>query len=303
MTVLVTGGTGLVGRFIVERLLAAGRSVVVAGRTPNEPGFFSQPVGFRPLDLSPGSIAADLFEAVEAVVHAAFHHRAGRYRGGEGDAPETFIHRNRDGSIALFEAAKDAGVPRCVFLSSRAVYGMQQPGAALTEETEPHPDTLYGEVKLSAERALAALSDNVFTGISLRATGVYGPAGQGTPHKWESLFEDYLSGRPVAPRCGTEVHGDDLAEAIRLLLDRPADTLQPVFNVSDIAVERRDVLAILAEEAGRRHHLPAAAGTDGLNVMDTRRLEGLGWHPGGRPLFEPTVRRMARDFLRHRRGE
>ncbi|MGN6551018.1 MAG: NAD-dependent epimerase/dehydratase family protein [Pararhizobium sp.] len=302
MTVLVTGGTGFVGRFIVEHLLAAGRSVAVAGRTPPAPGFFTKPVGFRPLDLDPGTISADLFDDVEALVHAAFHHVAGRYRGGEGDAPEAFVRRNRDGTIALFKAAKAAGATRCVFLSSRAVYGTQPPGVALTEETEPHPDTLYGEVKFSAERALTALTDGSFAGVSLRVTGVYGPAGRGQVHKWDSLFEDYLSGRPITPRCGTEVHGDDLAEAVRLVLEQPPDALPTVLNLSDIAVERRDILATLAEAAGARFPLPDAAGNADLNSMDASPLASLGWRPGGRPLLEATVRAMARDFLMAEKG-
>lgn len=303
MTVLVTGGTGFVGRFIVERLLAAGRAVAVAGRTPPAPGFFTKPVGFRPLDLDPDTISADLFDDVEALVHAAFHHVAGRYRGGEGDAPEAFMRRNRDGTIALFKAAKAAGVPRCVFLSSRAVYGTQPPGVALTEETEPHPDTLYGEVKLSAERALTALTGGNFAGISLRVTGVYGPAGRGQTQKWEGLFRDYLSSRPIAPRCGTEVHGDDLAEAVRLVLDHPPDALPSVLNVSDLAVERRDILAVLAEEAGARFPLPDAAGNADLNFMDANSLASLGWRPGGRSLFEVTAHAMAADFLNGLKGD
>lgn len=302
MRVLVTGGTGFVGRFVVEGFVAAGHEVVIAGRRPPTPGFFSAPVAFRPMTLDPAQIGPGLVAGIDHLVHAAFHHVPGRYRGGEGDAPADFVRFNLDGSVALFEAAKKAGVQRAVFLSSRAVYGTQPPGAVLTEETVPTPDTLYGEVKLQAETALAALAGPAFATASLRATGVYGPPGPGQAHKWSDLLADYLDGRPVAPRCGTEVHGDDLASAVRRVIEGGIGSGAEVFNVSDILVDRRDILAIVAQEMGRPPSLPAAADARDYNLMSTDKLRTRGWRPGGRPLFEGTVRRLIRDFLDQRAG-
>src|SRR5690606_27083164 len=116
-TTVVSGGTGYVGRSIVEGLLKSGHQVVVLGRTTPAKGFFSAPVTFAPLDLDSGKVDPDLFASASFFVHAAFDHVPGRYRGGEGDDPETFRRRNMDGSLALFEAAKAAGARRTVFLS------------------------------------------------------------------------------------------------------------------------------------------------------------------------------------------
>ncbi|MBN9068341.1 MAG: NAD(P)-dependent oxidoreductase, partial [Rhizobiales bacterium] len=43
---LVSGGSGFVGRFIVERLLDEGMSVRITGRTRPADGFFSRSVEF-----------------------------------------------------------------------------------------------------------------------------------------------------------------------------------------------------------------------------------------------------------------
>jgi nucleoside-diphosphate-sugar epimerase len=284
-TVLVTGGTGYAGRFIVEALLAAGYAVTVMGRTKPEGGYFSKPVAWIGGGLEPA--APELFEGIDAMVHAAFHHAPGKYRGGEGGDPETFRRLNLDGTIALFSAAKKAGVGRGVFLSSRAVYGTQPAGSVLTEDTEPHPDTLYGEVKLAAERALAALADDGFLPVSLRATGIYGPAGPGRKHKWADLFADHQAGKPVAPRAGTEVHGKDLATAVRLVLEAGPAAIRAaspglVFNVSDILLDRHDLLAEYSELSGSRVPLPEKADAAGFNEMDCARLRTLGWTPRGR---------------------
>lgn len=286
MTVLVTGGTGFVGRFIVEALLRQGRSVRVMGRTP---GFFSAPVGFVQGSLDPDCAPSAAFDGVTRLVHAAFDHVPGRYRGGEGDDPAAFRRRNLDGSVALFEAAKRAGVGCAVFLSSRAVYGIQPSGADLFETTEPHTDTLYGEVKLAAEQALIAMSDDGFCGVSLRVTGVYGPDAAGRPHKWSGLFADYLSGRPVEPRRASEVHGDDVAAAVLAALDAPEPP--PVLNVSDILLDRHDLLAIVKSATGSPHPLPPRSG-EPVNAMDCDLLRSLGWRPGGMDLLERTVRAL-----------
>jgi nucleoside-diphosphate-sugar epimerase len=289
MTFLVSGGTGFVGRFVVEALIAAGREVRVMGRSPPPDGFFSAPIEYVQGALDPERDQSAAFAGVRHFVHAAFDHAPGKYRGGEGDDPAGFRRRNLDGTTALFDSAKRAGVERCVFLSSRAVYGAQPPGAALTEDTLPAPDTLYGMMKLEAERELAALSCDRFRGISLRVTGVYGPPGPGRPHKWSGLFRDYLDGRLVKPRRATEVHGMDVAAAVLIALDAPVAA--PVLNVSDILLDRRDLLAIVQAATGCGHALPPVS-TEALNDMATGRLRALGWRPGGAALLQERVREL-----------
>ncbi|WP_367718451.1 NAD(P)-dependent oxidoreductase [Nitratireductor sp. GISD-1A_MAKvit] len=287
---IVSGGTGLVGRFIVEALLTAGHRVTVLGRKAPPDGFFSEPVAFAPMKLDPISVSTGLFEGADFFIHAAFDHLPGKYRGGEGDDAEGFRRRNLDGSIALFQAARTAGVSRVVFLSSRAVYGPCPPGMMLDESDVCRPDTLYGEVKLAAEDALTKLSGDGFHGVSLRVTGVYGPAGEGRLHKWAGLFEDFLSGREIAPRVATEVHGQDVGTAVRLVLEQSAVRVSgKVFNVSDLVLDRRDILALVARSTGSGNTLPDAGDASMVNAMSTKRLHALGWSPGGMPLLEKTV--------------
>ncbi len=294
MTVLVTGGTGLVGRFIVEDLLARGEHVFVAGRAAPPADYFASPVEFRPLDLDPTADHAAMLSGVTHLVHAAFHHLPGQYRGGEGDDPSEFIRINRDGTIALFRAARASGVERAVFLSSRAVYGPKPAGTILDEETECRPDTLYGEVKLEVEQALADLAVPGFGICSLRATGVYGAPRPDQPHKWEEQFRAFASGQSVPARVGTEVHGRDLAAAVWLALR--SDEVPRVMNVSDILIDTRMMLERFQRATGKDGPLPEPGDTAEFNTMATTRLQSLGWRPGGMALFEEEMRRLARAF-------
>ena len=297
-TTLVSGGTGYVGRFIVEGLIEAGHTVIVMGRSEPPAKFYSMPVRFVPGQLHPVVDQTAAFKGVDFFVHAAFDHLPGRYRGGEGDDPAGFRHANVDGSNALFDAARRSGVRRAVFLSSRAVYGTQPAGMALSESTRPHPDTLYGEVKHAVERHLKGLSGDGFAGTSLRVTGVYGPAGPGREDKWTPLIRDWLAGRPIEPRAGTEAHGRDVAAAVALVLAAPEEDVRgAVFNVSDILVDRGDLLGIAQQLTGSSHPLPPAADASSINVMDTARIEALGWRPGGAKLFQATVRTLVERVL------
>lgn len=287
MKALVTGGTGLVGRYIVETLLAAGYEVTVAGRTSPADDLFQRAVAFRAATLDPENIGEDLFAGIDAVVHAAFDHLPGRYRGGEGDDPDRFRRINLDGSVRLFEAAKRAGVKRFVFLSSRAVYDGVPPGTSLTEDLALQPGSLYGKIKLLGEQALAALTSPGFITASLRLTGVYGDL---RPNKWDGLFADYLAGRAIPVRAGTEVHGRDVGNAVRLMLETGSEMVGgQSFNVSDIVTDTHEILACVKKATGCDVPLPARADRENVAVMTTARIRGLGWQPGGQRLLARSI--------------
>lgn len=255
MRIAVTGASGIVGGHLVRVARAAGHTVDTL------PGWrLGQPARL---------------EGCEALVHAAFAHAPGRYRGGEGDDPDGFVAANLDGSVALFQAARAQGVARAVFLSSRAVYDGLPAGTPLPDGTPPQPSSLYGRVKAEAEAALSALSGPGFVGAAIRATGVYGP---GQANKWRGLIFDYLAGRAVAPRVATELHGDDLGAAVLALLSGGQGG---AFNASDLLLDRHDLLGMVAALTGCSHPLPPRADAGAVSVMECARLHALGWQPGG----------------------
>ncbi len=285
MNILLTGATGYVGGFLAAEARRSGHRLLCLSR--HQPADCSD---WRPFDLNAPPVE---LPPAEVLIHAAFDHVPGRYRGGEGDDPAAFLRRNRDGSLALFETAARAGIRRILFLSTRAVYGPQPDDARLTETMVPAPDTLYGRMKLEVERGLLDMAGPFLQPICLRVTGVYGHHRPGHWHKWQDLFADFEAGRPIEPRAGTEVHGLDLAQAVELTMAAPdAEVSGQIFNVSDLMLDRRDLLTRYAEIRGIVRALPARAASL-PNAMDCAKLRALGWQPGGQARLDRFLRDLA----------
>ena len=144
---LVTGGAGFIGSHLADALLAAGLRVRVlddfsTGRRAN-------------LDPRCDLVVGDV--ADPAVLRAAMAGMAGCFHLAaiasvvRTNADWRGTHRvNQSGSIAVFEAARDAGRLPVVYASSAAVYG-DLAGAAATEDAACVPLTAYGADKLGTE--------------------------------------------------------------------------------------------------------------------------------------------------------
>lgn len=294
MRVALTGATGYVGGFILRELL--GRGVKVAALTRQRPQSEAAGVEWIRGDLLNSEALMELLAGAHALVHCAYSHVPGRYRGGEGDDRHGFWRTNLLGSVALFERARAAGVRRLAFLSSRAVYGRRTAGTSVDETVLPVPDTYYGALKLALEAHLNALADvDGVCAASLRPTGVYGVAQPAVRSKWFDLAVAIAKGEPLpAPRRATEVHGRDVASAVWLLLTKPAEVIAGrAFNCSDLVVDTSAVAAKLAACMGRPLPALPPAANSLRHAMRTSALRQLGWRPGGERLLEATLAELA----------
>jgi UDP-glucose 4-epimerase len=151
VTVLVTGGAGYIGSHTVAELRRQGREVVVLD---------SLEFGHRAAVLDAPLVVGDISDArlvhdtvaeygVDAVVHFAAYKAAGESM----ERPERYFSNNVAGTNALLHALQQAGVSRCVFSSSCAVYGT--PSELPVAEDHPlGPDSPYGESKRMVEQML-----------------------------------------------------------------------------------------------------------------------------------------------------
>lgn len=180
--VLVTGGSGFVGKQLLRRLAAEGRLVTAALRVSAAMRSTELPSGVA-VTIIPGVNAETDWTAalsgVDSVVHCAAQVPS-RHFTPEAEASR-FYSVNVEGSAALARQAAAAGVRRLVFVSSIKVNGETTPAdLPFRPEAVPSPEDAYGRSKLEAERALQAVAAS--TGLEvvvLRPPALYGPMSAG----------------------------------------------------------------------------------------------------------------------------
>ena len=297
MRIAVTGATGIVGRFVAARLHDEGATIRALVRPSSVRAGLPRETRFVVGDLTDHGVVAELVDGVDAVVHCAYAHAPGRYRGGEADDRFAFWRTNLLAGVGLMESARLAGVKRLVLLSSRAVFGRETAAADWVEDdTRPVPDTHYGALKLALEAHASAFSsaDDVCY-ASLRPTGVYGVTHPVENSKWFDLARAIASGKALPPaRLGTEVHGVDVANAVWILLAAPAKAVAGrAFTCADLLVDTREVMARLAQQLERPAQLPEPARNRVRHPMRTAALQALGWHPEGEERLARTISELA----------
>ena len=292
MTAAVTGATGYVGRFIVDRLIEEGVAVRAWRRKNSDLRGMPSGVEWIEGDLASSDAADALLDGADMLVHAALEHQPGRYRGGAGGDLAGYLQTNVAGSLTLLAKARKGGVKRCVVISSRAVFGEAARTGPLFDEEPPRPDTHYGAAKAALEAFVQSFGHEGWPVAALRPTGVYGVVVPAEKSKWFDLVARALKREPVEARAGTEVHGRDVADAVWRLLKAPtAEVCGRAFNCSDIVVSTRDIVRLVHRAAEMSGPLPRPAPVP-VNVMAHEGLDRLGIVLGGRPLLEETIAKL-----------
>ncbi|MBZ0296255.1 MAG: NAD(P)-dependent oxidoreductase [Anaerolineae bacterium] len=291
--VAMTGATGYVGRFVVAELLQQGVQVRALSRAASDRTGFAAPLEWVTGDLRTPEALSQLVQGADAVIHLAYEHVPGRYRGGEGADLGAWLDANVNGSLRLLQAARDAGVERFVFLSSRAVFSRTEPGRVLDESHPVSPDTHYGAYKVAVEAFLQSFAQTEgMKTCAIRATGVYGLTWPVQRSKWWNLVQAVLRGEAItSTRGGTEVHGADVARVIWHVLSK-SDAAADVIHLSDLYVTHRDIVRLVREISGRPGPLPAEPATAPVNMLVCNRLREMGLTLGGLPLLRATLAEM-----------
>ena len=219
--ILVTGATGFVGRALVTRLLAEGRTVRAAARSlPADLRADVEQVAIG--EIGPDTDWTRAVIGIEAIVHlAARAHMTGE---DASTAASLFRAVNATGSAALARAARKADVRRIVLISTTTVYGDRSPGRPFDESSRPAPATPYAGSKLEAERLVAeALAGSATELVVLRPPLVYGPGAKGNFARLVGLVQRSVP-LPLASvhNRRSVVYVENLVDAILRSIDHPA---------------------------------------------------------------------------------
>jgi 2-alkyl-3-oxoalkanoate reductase len=206
--VLVTGGTGFLGRRIVERLLAQSRVVSVLGRTP-APDLEARGVRFIQADLNDPAAIRSACSGAEAVFHVAA-------KVGVWGKHSDFFGANVHGTRAVIEGCRAHGVRRLVFTSTPSVVynGCDLSGVDETLPLTTRCPSPYPVTKASAEAAVLAANSAALATVALRPHLIFGP---GDPHLVPRLLAGSRAGRlRIVGKGGNRVdmvHVENAADA------------------------------------------------------------------------------------------
>jgi nucleoside-diphosphate-sugar epimerase len=243
-----------------------------------------------------GRPGAEAFvRSTDALVHAAVQWQGPRTRGAASHGPaDVFQGINLTGSLPLFQAAFEAGVGRCVFISSCAVHDVILQDRPLDETHSLWPKSHYGAHKAALEAFVHSYGLGEGWPIcALRPTGIYGLAHPPQASRWYSLVGQVIRGEPIAsPRGGKEVHAADVARAVELLLSANAQSIAgQAYNCYDRYIADQDVARITKEITGSKSDI-ADLNRGPKNQIETGKIRSLGMTFGGDALLRRTMQEL-----------
>ena len=260
---ILIAGCGYVGEATADLFHSAGWEVEGWVHSQESAARLSaKPYQVGLVDISQRDEIAEQTEAFDAVIHCASS------RGGDAEAYRQ-IYLN--GARRLLENFRKAKI---LFTSSTSVYA-QRDGSWVTEESETKPLRETSRILLEAEKLILEKR-----GIVVRLAGIYGP-------QRSALLSKFLNGTatidPQSDRFVNQVHRDDIALALFLLLNREAQESLQIYNVvDDQPILQSECYRWLAQRLNRplppirKSEQPRKRGDTNKRVSNAK-LHQLGW--------------------------
>jgi len=261
---ILIAGCGYVGQAAADLYHAAGWAVEGWTRSAESVATLSaKPYPICEVDISRRAKVAECRKTFDAVIHCA--------SSSGGDA-EMYRQVYLDGARNLLETFPGS---KLLITSSTSVYA-QRDGSWVTEESETKPRRETSQILLETERSVLANG-----GIIARLAGIYGPGRS-------ALLTKFVEGTAIIDaendRFVNQVHRDDIAAALFLLLSRKAEGAQIYNVVDDQPILQSECYRWLAQRLNRP--LPSIGRStqerkrgDSNKRVSNANLRALGWTP------------------------
>ena len=284
---IVIAGCGFVGLAAARVFRDAGWDVLGLTHSPESAETLKgEPFSVAQCDIADAdevrAIAASFGEKSDAVIHCASSGRGGA---------DAYRSVYLGGARNLLDAFAPA---RLLFTSSTSVYA-QTDGGIVSEESPAEPPGETGRILRATEELVLAHGGTV-----ARLAGIYGP---GRSVLLRKFFSGEASIEGDGSRIVNQVHRDDIASALRVLVEKRATG---ICNVSDDApMPQREIYAWLAERFARP--LPPSGPIDPHRKrgwtskrVSNAKLRALGWTPQFPSFFDaverqPELAELARE--------
>jgi uncharacterized protein (TIGR01777 family) len=215
MRVIITGGTGMIGRPLAESLVKQGHEVIVLSRNPNRYQFH-EAIQLCSWDAHSGDSWSHLIDANTAIINLAGESPAASKWTDEHKA--RVLRSRLDAANAVIQAIRQAKERPSVLLQASASGYYGDKGAALLTEDSPAGDNWRARVTVEWEQALCPVQEMGVRTVWLRIGIVLDPAGGALPPLMQAAK---LMGRQMGDgeQYMPWVHRNDVTGMIHYLLE------------------------------------------------------------------------------------
>ncbi len=267
MLIALTGASGFVGSQTAQSLHRAGHDVRALVRPTSRRDHIEPFIHeFREGDQHDPQTMAGLVAGTDAVIHAAVDWNARE----QGPGPN--FQRNVLASLQLLEAARVAGVPQFLFVSSVAVYHDILQDRKLDENHPTWPSSIYGAYKAAIEPHLKAYHFHFgMNTSSWRPAAIYGLDPNLPRSQWYDLVKTVKEGGPIDTAQGGKItHVQDVADAITLAIGDDT-TAGQFYNLVDGYMYWQGAAELAKELISSESQITDRAGSGPKNTFDTTK--------------------------------
>jgi nucleoside-diphosphate-sugar epimerase len=288
--ILITGGTGFIGRHLAARLAGMGNEVHVLARSEQsleKLGPLATAVEVHIGDLEDAASLRRCVDAAKAdvVCHLAARTDLRKPRADFSDVQEA-LEVDVLGGLDFLRALAQAAKPPALLLQAASLAEYGTAPLPYRETVREEPVSAYGLGRLVQTHLLQSLRDRLpFPAVMLRLALTYGP-GQSQSFLVPGLIETLLKGERYAIKSGGVTrdltHVDDVVDAFVACLERP-DLSGEAVNISTGRETTMADLGRMIERLAGVHGLlaiddaPAAGGSARLVAAPDKAKDLLGW--------------------------
>jgi dihydroflavonol-4-reductase len=208
----VTGASGFIGHYLVEKLLQEGWQVQVL---VHRKGIAQE----QKCEIIQGDITdPDSFKEALKGTDVLFHMAAAL--GASLISKKEFSQINAEGTANILRAAKEAGVKKIIHFSSAGVFGSVKKNERADENYPLNPINTYDKTKLEGENIAIRLKEQGMNIIILRPGWVYGPGDRRTFKLIKAIANKRFMLVTRGKAWQTPVFIDDLIKGIFLSLEK-----------------------------------------------------------------------------------
>lgn len=282
--VLVTGGAGFIGRWVVARCIAQGYQVVVydnlqTGSLDHLVAFYDQIDFYKADILNPATLQQVMGKTQPEII---FHLAALHFIPYCNAHPQQTLRVNVEGTYNVLEAAAQVGVRTAVIASSGAIYPSVE--GLIPETLTPAPVDVYGLSKLLTEQVAEQFARTTqMACVAARLFNTYGPY-ETNPHLIPHIIASLHQGPMVAlGNLHTKrdyIYVEDVAQLLVALGERVNKGYEVVNVGTGREYSAKEIIETLSELMGRpievRINPERVRSVDKLHQQaDTTRLHQL----------------------------